>query len=37
MLTSSILLLYVIIYAEKRLPGLYAVKVVGRLPEGIES
>ncbi|PWN53274.1 putative SPT4-transcription elongation protein [Violaceomyces palustris] len=22
---------------EKRLPGLYAVKVVGRLPEGIEA
>nr|CDI56756.1 probable SPT4-transcription elongation protein [Melanopsichium pennsylvanicum 4] len=22
---------------EKRLPGLYAVKVVGRLPENIES
>ncbi|GAC77081.1 hypothetical protein PANT_24d00032 [Moesziomyces antarcticus T-34] len=22
---------------EKRLPGLYAVKVVGRLPEGLES
>lgn len=22
---------------EKRLPGLYAVKVVGRLPEGIDA